>query len=212
MPPKVGRTASSFRREAPRFRVQPRVLVVCEDSKSSKNYFEEAARHFRSYALVEFSHCGNTDPLGIVKNALTRQRDFEHVYCALDRDSHQNWDEAMSMVTHSPKVKIVASYPCFEFWLLLHRRYTRAPYTAVGGVSAAERVLRELRAEAGMDTYIKGNVRDLFFALLPDLATAKVRAARTVAERDADDERNPSTEVHKLLEALEELSVPMPKN
>lgn len=197
--------ADSFKRIGARFKPQPRVLVICEDSKSSKTYLEDASISFRAQAAVEFSHCGRTDPLGIVAAAIKRQRDFESVYCVIDRDAHQNFDAALALAADEPKVTVVPSYPCFEFWLLLHFCYTRAPNTAVGGLSAADRVIQELRTKPNMDVYAKGATKRLFENLLPMLPQARIHAARTLADAASDGELNPSTSLHLLLTELEKL-------
>jgi hypothetical protein len=125
----MARTANSFSRSKSRFKAQPKVLVLCEDSKSGKRYLEDACLHFRVKVLVEITHCGKTDPLNIVKEAISHQGKFDHIFCAIDRDNHQNFDEALNLIGASKKIEIIVSYPCFEFWLLLHFvGYNRKPY------------------------------------------------------------------------------------
>lgn len=206
----MSRSPKSFERRPASFKPQQRVLVLCEDSKSSKTYLEDASLYFRSYAVVEFAHCGHTDPLGIVKAAVNRQKDFEFVYCVVDRDTHENFDEAARLATRETKVKLFTSHPCFEFWLLLHFLYSRAPYAAAGNLSAADCVIKDLRSKHGMDGYAKGQIKGLFQTLLPRLPDARTHAARTMAEAHQDDEPNPSSPLHLLLDALEELSTLKP--
>ena len=113
--------SSPFERKKPSLKQQPLVLVICEDTKSSLQYLKDAAHHFRAYAEVDIVHCGKNDPLNIVKEAIERQRSFDQVYCAIDRDTHETFDEALVLAKlHKKKISIIASYPCYEFWLLLH--------------------------------------------------------------------------------------------
>lgn len=208
----MGRSAGSFNRGAPKFKVQPRVLVICEDTKSSKIYLEEAAVHYRTFALVEFSHCGRTDPLGVVEGGIKRAKDFEKIFCVIDRDSHDktNFEQAIALAEAHPKTKIFTSYPCFEFWLLLHFTYSRAPYTPSGRLSAAGNVLTDLRKFPQMESYAKGEVKGLFSKLLEKLEVASERAVRTLAEAEADGEKNPSTPMHELIAELKQLGGPTP--
>lgn len=202
------RSPESFKRRGARFKVQPLVLVVCEDAKSSKTYFEDASRHFRAYAQVKFVHPGKTDPLGVISSGVKYAKSFDHVYCVIDRDSHHepNFLAALALgEANKDKVTVLTSYPCFEFWLLLHFEYTRAPFMSVGGVSAADRVLQSLKTKPDMATYAKGKVDGLFEKLLPLLPDAKKRAPRTVIEGMADAEMNPSTPLHLLIDSLEGL-------
>lgn len=200
----MARTASSFARPKPRYKPQPRLLVLCEDSKSSRNYLAGAAHHFKSYAQVEIAHCGNTDPMGIVAEAGRRRKSFDTVYCVFDRDAHTHFDAALIAACRAG-VEVVPSYPCYEYWLLLHFVFTRAPQTAVGGLSAADRVVRELRGQPGMANYDKGTGQSLFQTLLDRLPAARVRSVRALAEALDAGGMNPSTELHNLIDVLERL-------
>lgn len=206
----MARNTASFERRGARFRPQPRVLVLCEDTKSAKIYLEDAATMSRSSAEVEFAHCGRTDPLGIVEAAVRRSSVYEHVYCVIDRDSHENFDAALAAAAGHPKVKLLVSYPCFEYWLLLHFGYSRAPYQRAGKNSAADCLANELRTQVGMATYAKGDTKGLFKSLLDRLPHARIHAARSLREAEADGENNPSTPLHLLMEKLEELGSPLP--
>lgn len=208
------RNASSFHRGAAKYKPQPLVLVLCEDTKSSKTYFQEAATHFRSIAKVEFAHCGRTDPLGVVQGAVHRSRNFDRVFCVIDRDSHdpQNFAGAMALTAASPKLTTLTSYPCFEFWLLLHFGFSRAPFMAAGKHSAADRVIQDLRTKDGMGAYSKGGIEGLFLQLLPKLDAACARASRTIRDAALDNESNPSTPLHELIDELRKLGTPASLN
>ena len=205
----VARQASSFARLRPRFKPQARVLVLCEDSKSSLHYLRDAARHFRSYAEVEVTHCGKTDPKGIVAEAAKRRLGFDEVYCAIDRDSHLGFNEALALAA-AQKVGVIASYPCYEFWLFLHFCKSRAPYMAAGALSAADRMVRELRLQPGMKDYAKGSFDGLFGLLLTRLPEARQRAAEVLADALQDGEMNPSTRLHELITLFESLGTLRP--
>ena len=122
----VKRTTASFSRGTAKFKAHPRVLVLCEDSKSSKTYLEDASKYFRATAQVKIAHPGRTDPLGVVQAGVRQRSTFDAVYCVVDRDSHANWDQAIDLARGHPKIQMIRSFPCFEFWLLLHFGYTRA--------------------------------------------------------------------------------------
>jgi len=99
----MARDSNSLKRQKPKFKPQPTVLVICEDSKSGRRYLEDASLHFRVTVLVEITHCGKTDPLNIVKEAISRQGKFDHVFCAIDRDTHETFDEAVNLAKSSKK-------------------------------------------------------------------------------------------------------------
>ncbi|WP_457392499.1 RloB family protein [Roseateles sp. P5_E1] len=201
----MGKSSASFKRGPARFRTQPRVLVLCEDSKSALNYLVDATRHFRSFAEVSVAHCGRTDPIGIVEEAISKKKDFDTVYCVIDRDEHDSFNAALNRAYAQPEIKIICSYPCYEFWLYLHFKYSRAGVRSVGGQSAGARMTTALREQEGFGTYHKGSNASVFYQLLNQLPTARANAARVLAEAIADIEMNPSTRMHLLIDAIEEL-------
>jgi len=204
----MARTAASFNRPKSSFKPQPKVLVICEDSKSGKRYLEDASKHFRVNILVEITHCGKTDPLNIVKEAISRQGKFDHVFCAIDRDTHETFDEALNLAKSSKKVEVIVSYPCFEFWLLLHFGYNRKPYAAAGKNSAADLLIKALRIYPGLEKYDKGEDMGIFQLLLSRFAETRRIAPKVFAEAIANEEMNPSTRLHELLDFFEKLSSP----
>lgn len=207
----MARPFSSFDRKKPSLKQQARVLVLCEDTKSSRQYLEDAARHFRAHAEVDIVHCGKNDPLSIVKEAIKRQRLFDNVYCAIDRDRHEGFDEALVLAAaNAPKVTVIASYPCYEFWLLLHFRKTRKSYLGVGKNSAGDLLVKDLCKEEGMENYDKGASEKLFDDLLVKLPDARLRATQVLAEAINDGGINPSTRLHELIELFEQLGTPQP--
>jgi hypothetical protein len=204
----MARDSNSLKRQKPKFKPQPTVLVICEDSKSGRRYLEDASLHFRVTVLVEITHCGKTDPLNIVKEAISRQGKFDYVFCAIDRDTHETFDEALNLAKSSKKVEVIVSYPCFEFWLLLHFGYNRKPYAAAGKNSAADLLIKALRIYPGLEKYDKGEDMGIFQLLLSRLAEARRIAPKVLAEAIASEQMNPSTRLHKLLDFFEKLSSP----
>lgn len=205
------RNVNSFRRPSPRFLPQPTVLVLCEDSKSGKSYIENAAHHFRANAKVEVAHCGVTHPSGIVEEAIRREKKFDKIYCVIDRDEHKCFDRAVQLAKAHSKIILIRSFPCFEFWLLLHFGYCRKPFSRSGAHSAGDNVGRELKQKDGMKGYDKGSGIDYFNKLLGE----KFDLARQISPRVMSDavnsgEKNPSTEFHILINDLESLGKPQP--
>jgi len=206
----MARPPSRFDRKEPRFKQQARILVLCEDSKSSRLYLQDAADHFRAYAQVEITHCGKNDPKGIVAEAVKRQKLFDHVYCAIDRDSDLKFDAALNQADAHAKVTVIASYPCYEYWLLLHFRKMRKSYIGNGKNSSGELLVKDLCKEDGMGDYDKGSSKSLFDDLFTRLPKARQRAAEVLAEAHIDGGMNPSTRLHELIDLFEKLGTPQP--
>lgn len=205
----MARRSSPIVRNQARFQPQARILVITEDSKSGKLYLQDANQYFRANLRIEIIHSGYTDPVGIVTQAIRRAKEYDEVICAIDRDTHANFDQALRLAQHAPKVKILASYPCFEYWLLLHFSESRKPYAAAGGKSPAQCLIEDLCNCPGMNDYSKGNPRGLFDRLLGEpFDTARRRAPRILADARASRDMNPSTELHLLIDIMERQSVP----
>ena len=206
------RPTASFARGSAKFKAQARVLVRCEDSKSSKMSLQDASKYFRATALVQIAHPGRTDPLGVVQAGVKQKANFDSVYCVVDRDSHANWEQAMDLARGHTKLRMIRSFPCFEFWLLLHFGYTRASYAHTGTLSAADQVVRDLRQKDGMRDYAKGSVEGLFQKLCGDadvtLNTACIYGDRTLVAAEAEGNANPSTELQYLIRELRKLGSP----
>lgn len=201
----MARDAASFRRGKPTLAQQPLVLIICEDTKSSKNYLSDAKVHFRATAFVEVVHVGHTDPKGIVMNGLDRARKFDQVFCVIDRDTHPTFAEALQLARSTPNLQLITSYPCFEYWLYLHFHYSRRTYRRAGENSPAQQMVRALKECEGMNDYDKGATHSLFQVLLQRLPDAIRNGKRSLAEAALDNEPDPSTEIHKLIQRLEEL-------
>lgn len=204
----MGRSSNSFSRPKPRFKPQPTVLIICEDTKSGKRYLEDAARHFRVDVKVEVTHAGKTDPRGIVDYAIERRKRYDTIYCVIDRDTHETFDAAVKSAERYPNIELFVSYPCFEFWLFLHFKYSRKTYKKAGKLSPGDRMLHALKKCHGMDRYDKGADISFFDLLHDKLPTARKHAARVMTEAIEVGSLDPSTRLHHLLDAFEILQEP----
>lgn len=192
-----------FRRKSPHLKPEPKILIICEDSKSSLEYLSSAKRYYRVSENYKIIHCGKTDPDGIVKYAISNKSRYNEIFCVIDRDTHENFDAAVSRAAGN-NIDLKVSYPSFEFWLLLHFTYSRRPYVASGGNSPAKCVENELKAsDPMMNDYDKGDGVDYFQLLESRLGKAYERAERSMIDAEKDGEMNPSTEIHKILKRME---------
>ena len=206
----MARTAASFNRRKPFLKQEPKILVICEDSKSGKRYLEDASRHFKAKVYVEFVYYSKNSPRNIVNQAIKRQKDFDKVFCVIDRDTHETFDEALSLAKTITKIEVITSYPCFEFWLLLHFGCFRDPYYAFGKDSAADLVIKQLRNYSCLKNYDKGQDINIFNLMLDKFNMARQNSPKVLAEAKQTGEMNPSTQLHELIDEFEKLSKPQP--
>lgn len=192
--------AKSLGRKQPSLPQEPKILIICEDSKSSLNYLNGAKYHCRIGENVSIEHCGKTDPDGIVSYGVSKKNKFEKVYCVIDRDTHLNFDQAVIRARDN-QVSLVTSYPSFEYWLYIHFKYTRKPYVEESGKSPAEMMKRDLiLVDQAMADYDKGSSKDYYELLLAKLTTAMQHGSRSLNDAETDGEKNPCTQLHLLID------------
>lgn len=204
----MNKSAKSFGRKEAQYKTEPKVLVVCEDKKSSKTYLDEASLHFRVNLDIKVMHCGKTDPKGIVEYAIENLRRYDEVFCVIDRDTHLNFDEAVLLASRHQKIRLIRSYPCFEFWLIIHFGYCTRPFNNSGKKSAGDRAVEFLRTKPDMQDYAKGAKK--IFSTLGDakLAAARDISPKILANAVSTNTLNPSTEVHLIIDKMEDMSEP----
>ncbi len=116
-----------------------RILIVCEDEKSAKIYFESFKRDEklkRKLASVDIQvvHPKDNSPVGLVeaakllKKKAKRQRNpYNEIHIILDKEQHANMEKAMN-TAKANKMEFMLSVICFEYWILLHFEKTTKPF------------------------------------------------------------------------------------
>lgn len=193
-----------------------RILIVCEDSKSSPGYFREIRIHHRistASVQVQPSQLG-TAPKLVVEYACElfrkgnphRQiiaRRFDQVYAVFDRDDHESYHEALALAESMDgklrnderqvvRFSAVASVPCFELWLLLHYEDILSPLHR-------DEVQKRLRKY--LPDYEKGG-SGYFERTRPQLALATQRADKLAKHTNARDGKMPYTKIGELVSEL----------
>lgn len=129
-----------------------RVLIVCEGKKSEPTYLEDLVdRYGLSTANVVIEGIGS-DPGRVVATAKRLEKkerrigeSYDVVYCVFDHDEHEHFNSA-SQEARDARLKLARSWPCFEYWLVLHFVYHRKPYARSGNKSAAQNCVRDSRS------------------------------------------------------------------
>ena len=200
------------RRRPARYEPHERMLIVCEGTKTEKHYFENARQVLgvhRGQAVVEVEAGEGSNPKNIVETArklknLAKKEDnaYSSVYCVFDRDEHAHYREAIERAGKL-NMKTIKSVPCFEYWVLLHFRDHTAPYARCGDRSPCDCCFRDVKHE--WSDYAKNSKR-LFEKLQSRVNDAKRRAEQRLAAAREDGSDNPSTEIYRLLEAMERIN------
>ena len=139
------------------------------------------------------------------KKELRREKrlgeNYDRVYCVFDRDEHATFQQACDEAKANGLL-LARSWPCFEFWLRLHFGFSRYPYSNAGGRSPAQNCVNEVCGF--IPDYAKA-AHGVFLKLEERLEEAKTHAARALADAQATEEFNPSTEIHALVNYLQSL-------
>jgi len=184
------------------------LVIVCEGEKTEVQYFE-SFRKRNSGVNIKPIHGKCTDPKNIVKFANKcidkwgiNFKEGDGIWCVFDVD--ENRDEAIKDAVKQAEnntIQVALSNPCFELWYLLHFEYIRSQ---ISRVEAYER-LRE--------DFIQGYEKNMkvYDRLLEKLPGA-IKNSKELNKMHEDDhvdlftkESNPSSQVYKLVEFINEL-------
>lgn len=194
----------------------PRILILCEGAKTEPGYFLALVRDLDLPSVsVRSPKRGQWGTAGItttVQQERERDSDLDEIWCVLDHDERaaeiqgfREWLEQNSHGKHgkngAAKIRAAVSTPCFEYWLLLHFRYTNRPFHGTpGGPSACEQVIREL--ETHLEGYRKADART--YDRCRERTCAAIHNAKRV-QRLAGASGASSSDVWKLVSRLQRL-------
>ena len=203
------RSPQKTRRKSSSREPYDRVLIVCEGKKTEPQYFRDLVDRYR-LSTINIQIVGEgSDPKTLVKKAkrLVREaRDkkdpYNNVYCVFDRDGHATFDSACQEAKTSKTIQTIRSWPCFEFWLLLHFDYSRQPYSNSGGKTASQNCVEALKKK--LNGYTKSEP-GIFQRLEDKLNQAITNSEQAWTDAKDTGESNPSTEVHILVTYLRSL-------
>ena len=215
---KARQTAVTRRKQARAER--PRILIVCEDEKSSRFYLLGLVKELR-LSTVDIIH-GNSNPSSILEVAryeytVASQRGdaYDRVYCVFDRDSHVTFDNTCQELKQcheggykKSNIKIpskvffpaITTTPCYEFWLLLHFTYSTKPYHSTGAQSPCDTANSDLKSHH--PKYDKAD-KGIFQKLKDKLPVAIQNAKQLATNNQQTQSTDPHTNFHELVEYLQ---------
>ncbi len=195
-----------LRRRIPVREPYAKILIVTEGAKTEAAYFNGMVRHHRLSSANIVVVGQGADPKKVVDVALQLKRKeaklgdaYDRVYCVFDFNGHASFESASDRARRGG-LFLARSWPCFEYWLLLHFRYSRKPYRADGTRSSCDQCIRDLTRE--MPDYSKAQA-GVFETLSDQVEDAKARAKLARDDVQHAGDANPSTEVHLLVAFLQ---------
>ncbi len=179
-------------------------LIVCE-GETELDYFK-ALRSKLGLLPAEIVVADNTHgsaPISVVACAERKAREqggYDHIFCVFDRDAHESFDRARDRIRKlaSKKrgalpIQEIVSVPCFEIWVLLHFAPTERPFADCSAVISYIR-------DHHLPAYAKTSPR--MAGILVERLDAALASAAWLAQRAGENDRNPFTDVHRLVEHM----------
>jgi hypothetical protein len=197
-------------------------LIVCEDQKTEKEYFEGFRAHFPERTVYLRTIGAGLDPKGVVERAIQErnklhseaERDVDTTWAVFDKDDadlqpakRERFEEAFR-VAEGQSIKLAFSNEVFELWLLLFLTDVSAgkPLPRKVIYDSLQEQVRQ-RDGLGEFEYNHGNRKILaIINLIGSEEDALRRAAALLAAHAGKSpiDMNPSTRVHLLVNEIRE--------
>ena len=188
-----------------------RFLIVVEGVVTECEYINAIRRSLRLSSVAIKIETGHTDPIGIVDSAKKLRKSalktdpYDEVWCVFDveakvtQNARRGLVEALDSARRSG-ISVGMSNPCFEIWLLWHRE-ERPGYTTS---EAAQMRCQEIGITDAKDGKHIQTVDNL---IKQDYPAARERAsgmndAHNRNQTTTPEDRNPSSGVYKLVDAI----------
>lgn len=185
---------------------------MCEGQATEINYFNALIADLRlptvNAIAVKSPHtCPDANVLYAIENF--RSGNWDTVFCVFDKDRHTKYEQALTRLARGhPSIKPGYSVPCFEYWLLLHFKYTDRSFYGHPTRSPGECVQKELKEY--IPDYSKG-ARDVYGRTKVQIEQAKKFALQAKAVASKTGNSTSHTLVVDVVQALQLLRGQMDK-
>ncbi len=198
------------------------LLIVCEDEKTEKEYFEGFRIHFPEKTVFLRTIGTGLDPKGVVERAMEErsqlsseaERDVDTTWAVFDKDDadlqpakKERFEEAFR-IAQEQRIKLAFSNEVFELWLLLFLMDISAdrPLPRKEIYSLLQEEIRQRDGFRGFE-YRHGNTEIL--AIIDSIGSEEnaIRRAATLLAAHTGKfpiDMNPSTRVHLLVNEIRE--------
>ncbi|HVU95286.1 MAG TPA: RloB family protein [Puia sp.] len=196
------------------------LLIVCEDQKTEKHYFEGFKPLFPERTIYQRTVGTGLDPKGVVERALTERealqeeagKEVDKTWVVFDKDDadisvgrRARYETALALARES-NLTLADSNECFEVWPLLHFQDIPGdkPIPRQQVYQLIQDAVR-LHPDYGEYTYLHGSteILDILVRIGDErLAIERAKALLVHHNQKPRIECNPSTQVHLLVEDL----------
>lgn len=190
-----------YKRTASQRELYTNVLIVCE-GETEVNYIKSVANYLslhRKRIQIQESPIGN-DPVSITEYAVSKINEdpFDIAYCVFDGIGNNNCAEAIQKVKNQKKeVHCIISYPCFEYWILMHYSKTTRSFQNYDEISK--------EVKKFIKQYKKAQ-SDIFDITKDNLEIAIKNSMSTYNQAKSIGNMNPSTQMYIIIQKLIKIS------
>lgn len=193
------RVRSRLSRKSANREVKPRILIVCEGTKTEPNYFKGFKVRTMN-VVIEPAGAVHTSVVDRALALMEEDGDYEEVWCVFDRDKNRANPSDVALFNSAIEkaktngVRVAYSNDAFELWYLLHFNYCDTQILRSDYIVK----LREI-----MGAY-KKNDQSMYDKLEDKIGVAIRNAKKLYRLSDKNDPANadPSTTVFMLVERL----------
>ena len=196
-------------------------LIVTEGTVTEPIYFQLLQADLQLPAVrVKVMPGKASDPRHVIRTAADEKKEharrerkrllgfsepsrFDHVWAVVDSDvavRNGIWNDVVQLAS-SNKVELAHSTPCFEFWLLLHLRYTTRSDLR-DGATAKSAFKHELGEDYGTSVDVARHAFASIIGKWPNAVIHGERVRQHHLSAATPAPANPSTEVDRLVRAL----------
>lgn len=191
--------------------ISKRVLIACEDTKSSKFYFAKMIKDYGLRGQVTFAKNIGTNPMKVLeatKVHLLKDSNYDEKWIVIDKDSFSK-AEFKGTIDSARALNINVAYAneSYELWILLHFKEQKAHINRV-------QLNKELKT---LIDYEKNN--EFIYEMIKSKQSKAVERSKNLIKYFIDINGgsnpfndNPSNTIYKLVESLEKLKTTKPSN
>jgi hypothetical protein len=198
------------------------LLIVCEDQKTEKEYFESFRVYFPEKTVYLRTIGTGLDPKGVVERAKEErsqlsseaERDVDTTWAVFDKDdadlqpAKKDRFEDAFRIAEEQKIKLAFSNEVFELWLLLFLMDI-SPEKPLPRKDVYDLLQEEVRKRDGFANFVYKHGDTEILGIIRDIGNEEAAMERAVLLLEMHGEKapinmNPSTRVHLLIREIRE--------
>lgn len=192
----------------------PKILILTE-GYSEEIYFKQLKKALK-LNTVEVKKSNYTDALRIIEEAIgygeksiEQKNEYNYIFCVFDLDTVKNKHFISEISSYNNRYKKensiiypIITYPCIEFWFILHYDCYDAPFIVKGNHSVGDIAKKEFK---NYDSNYHETNESSITILVKNYNTAIYNAKRIVSKQEQSNSFNPITNIQQLVTLLDDI-------